>query len=49
MATYDIDGIKYEIADGVDLVSTVSAIRALPSHKQPDKDPILLSNLVKIS
>ena len=39
MATYDIDGIKYEIADGVDLVSTVSAIRALPSHKQPDKDP----------
>ena len=33
MATYDIDGIKYDIADGVDLQSTVSAIRAHPSHK----------------
>ena len=38
MATYDIDGIKYEIGDGVDLVSTVSAIRALPSHKQPSNE-----------
>lgn len=33
MSRYRIDGIEYEIADSVDLASTVARIRALPDHK----------------
>ena len=33
MARYAIDGVTYDIADGVDLASTVQRIRALPTHK----------------
>ena len=33
MAKYSIDGVTYDIADGVDLASTVQRIRALPTHK----------------
>lgn len=38
MTRYKIDGIEYEIADDVDLASTVEKIRALPSHKKPKKE-----------